>query len=223
MTTSPTTTSATSHGLSTLQLFGLLTILSLMLAWANNEFVMTREVLLALAGGPQNAVQLDKQYEIVQRMQVWGYAMAPLQTLVRIGLAALVIQLMCLLGGADIGFRKIFRISTVAFGALLFGSFLQVVWIVRQPSAAITRASLGIVPDSLAAWFGTVNEAPSFFYLALNRVSITSLLWTMLIYWGLRETRQLRPMGAAIVTAATWSLVGALHIITSLFVRGLVS
>jgi hypothetical protein len=205
-----------------MQLFGLLTILGLVLAWANNEFVMTKEVLLALAGDPQNTAQVELQYETVQRMQVWGYVMAPFQTAFRIGLVGLVVQLMCLLGGIDIGFRKVFRISSVAFGAQLFGSFLQVIWIVRQPTTAITRASLGIVPDSLAAWFGTANEAPSLLYLVLSRASITSMMWMLLLYWGLRETNQIRPVGAAAATIGTWLAVGTLQVATSLFVRGLV-
>lgn len=209
--------------LGTVRLFGLLTIVSLALVWANNEFVMTREVLQALTGHQQLADQLDMQYEAVRRMSTWGYAMAPFQTAFRITFVALIIQMICLLGGIDIAYRRLFRVSAIAFWATLFGSLLQIFWITLQPTTAITQASLGIVPDSLAAWIGTTGTSPSAFYLLLSRVSITSLLWMLLLYWGLRETYRLKLVGAATVTAVTWCIVSAAQTGTALFLRELIS
>ena len=211
------------HTVKTIYVFGLLTVLSTMLVWANNEFVMTKDIFRALAGHSQNLVQVDMQYETVRQMNTWGYVFAPVQTAVRIGFVAVIVQMTCLLGGKEIPFGKIFRISAVAFGATLFGSLLQVFWVVRQPVAAITQASLGIVPDSLAAWLGTTSTDPSFLYLLLSRVSITSLLWMLLLYWGLRETSRMRCFGAATATVVTWCIVSAAQVGTSLFVRELVS
>lgn len=207
----------------TIYLFGMLALISVVLAWANNEFVMTKDVLLALAGNPQNTIQVDMQYETVRHMASWGYVMAPVQTAFRVGFVALIVQMICLLGGKEIHYGRLFRISTIAFGAVLFGSLLQIFWIARQPATAVTQASLGIVPDSLAAWFGTTGTAPSLLHLILSRISITSLLWGLLLYWGLRETRLLRFVGAATVTVGTWCVASAVQIGTSLFVRELVS
>jgi len=206
----------------TIYLFGVLTIVSLALVWANNEFVMTKGVLNALAGNPQNSFQVDMQYETIRRMTAWGYVLAPIQVACRIGCVALVVQMICLLGGREIPYGKMFRTSAIASGATLFGSLLQVFWITQQPATAITQASLGIVPDSLAAWFGTTNTAPSLLYLLLSRVSITSLLWMLLLYWGLRETNRLRAVGAATATAITWVVMSGLQVGTSLFVQKLV-
>ena len=207
----------------TVHLFGLLTAVSLALVWANNEFVMTREVFHTLAGHQQLSGQIDKQYETVSRMNAWAYVLAPFQTAFRIAFVALIVQMTCLLGGIDIAYRRLFRISAIAFGATLFGSLLQIVWIARQPVAAVNQASLGIVPDSIAAWFAASTDAPSIVYLLLSRASITSLLWMLLLYWGLRETERLRRVGAAAATAITWFIVSALQVGTSLFVRSLVS
>ena len=185
----------------TVRLFGLLTAVSLALVWANNEFVMTTEVFQALIGHPQLSGQVDMRYETVRSMSVWGYAMAPFQTAFRIGFVALIVQMTCLLGGIDIAYRRLFRVSAIAFGAILFGTLLQIVWIARQPVAAVTQASLGIVPDSIAAWFAASSDVPSILYLLLSRVSITALLWMLLLYWGLRETERLRRTGAAAATS----------------------
>ena len=209
--------------LGTVRLFGLLTLVSLALVWANNEFVMTKEVLHALTGHQQSAGQLEMQYEAVRRMSAWGYAMAPFQTAFRITFVALIVQMICLLGGIDIAYRKLFRVSAIAFWATLFGSLLQIFWITLQPATAITQASLGIVPDSLAAWVGTTDTSPSVFYLLLSRVSITSLLWMLLMYWGLRETYRLKLVGAATVTAMTWCIVSVAQTGTALFLRELIS
>lgn len=217
-----TSTASGQTPIRTLYLFGLLAIVSTLLAWANNEFVMTKEVFYALAGNPQNTLQVDMQYETVRRMSAWGYVMAPIQTAFRIGFVALIVQMTCLIGGREIPYSRLFRISAIAFGATLFGSLLQIFWIVQQPVTAITQASLGIVPDSVAAWFGTTGTAPSLLHLVLSRVSFTSVLWMLLLYWGLRETNRLRLVGAATATAVTWCIVSAVQVGTSLFVRELV-
>ncbi len=208
--------------ISTVHLFGLLTVASLALVWANNEFVLTKEVFLALAGNPQSSFQVDIQYETVRRMTVWGYGFAPLQTAFRIGFVALVAQMICLLGGIELPFGKVFRVSATAFWATIFGSLLQIVWIAKQPANTITRVSLEIVPDSLAAWLAFPNELPSPLYHTLSRASITSLLWMLLLYWGLRDTNQLRPAGAVVVTTATWLVVSALSVGTTVFAQQLV-
>ena len=208
--------------ISTVYLFGLLTVVSLALVWANNEFVLTKEVFLALAGNPQSSFQVDMQYETVRRMTIWGYGFAPLQTAFRIGFVALVAQMICLLGGIELPFGKVFRVSATAFWATIFGSLLQIVWIAKQSANTITRVSLEIVPDSLAAWLTFPNELPSPLYHTLSRASITSLLWMLLLYWGLRETNQLRPAGAVVVTTATWLVVSALSVGTTVFAQQLV-
>ena len=78
------------------------------------------------------------------------------------------------------------------------------------------------MPDSIAAWFAASTDVPSIVYLLLGRASITSLLWMLLLYWGLRETERLRRVGAAAATAITWFIVSALQVGTSLFVISLV-
>ncbi len=205
------------------QLLGFVTAVSLALAWANNEFVMTKELFVTLAGSPHNTVLLDLQYETVRRMSAWGYVLAPLQTAFRIGVVALIAQTICLLSGFEIPFGKMFRISVTAFIATLFGSLLQILWIVKQPVSAINRASLAIVPDSVAAWLVPVDEAPPLLYHALSRASLTSLLWLLLVYWGLRETKRLSPARAAAVTTATWLIVSALSVGTTMMAQELVS
>jgi hypothetical protein len=222
LTKSPFQNSSSPSSISTVRLFGLLVLASLVLVWANNEFVMTKGIFLALAGDRQETFQVEMQYETVQRMAFWGYGMAPLQTAFRIGFVALVAQMTCLLGGIEIPFGRVFRISATAFWAILFGSSLQILWIAKQPAAAITRASLGIAPDSLAAWLLPQYEAPSLLYHALSRASITSFVWMLLLYWGLRETGRVRPAGAAVVTTATWLVVSTLSLGTTIFVQELV-
>ena len=204
-------------------LFALLAVASIGLAWVNNEFVITKEVFRTLAGNPGNSAQADAQYEAVQSIRIWGYVMAPLQTAFRIGLIAMVVQVVCLIGGVEIKFATLFRIASVAFGAVLFGSVLQILWIVKLPATANTRAALGIVPDSVAAWVGLASDTPTFLYLVLSRVSFTSLLWMLLVYWGLSETKKLRPGGAATVTTATWLIVSTLQVGTTLFMRELIT
>ncbi len=213
----------TQASVKTIYLFGMLSIASMALVWANNEFVMTKEVLFALAGNPHNTILVDAQYETVRFWAAWGYAVAPLQTALRIGFVALIVQITCLLGGSELPYGRLFRISTVAFGATLFGSLLQILWIARQPVTAVMQVSLGFAPDSLAAWFGTTSTSQPFLQLVLGRVSITSLLWMLLLYWGLRETNRLRIVGAVTVTGVTWCVISAVQIGTSLFVQNLVS
>ena len=208
---------------SSIALFLTLASFSIVLVWANNEFVMSKEVFHTLAGSADHSFQAEMQYEAVRRSRVWAYVLAPIQTGFRIGVVALLIQMMCLFGGIEIGYGKLFRIAAVAFGAVLFGTVLQTLWIALQPTEAATQASLGIVPDSLAAWFTSSTEMPLLVHLILSRFSITSLLWMMLLYWGLRETDRLQQTEAGFVTVSTWAALSALKVGATLFARELVS
>lgn len=205
----------------TVYLFVLLAIASVGLVWANNEFVMTRESLASLAGSAIQSYQIDLQYQTIQRYAWWGYVAAPLQTAARVAFVALVIQLACLLGAIEIRFGRLFRIASVAFVATLIGSVLQIIWIARTPSA-IHQASLGIVPDSLAAWIGVSTGAPSLFALLLNRFSLTSLLWILLLLWGLKRSTNLRGSTATVIVIAVWAFVCAMQVGTSMLASRLV-
>ncbi len=195
-------------------LFVLLSLASLVLAWASNEMLFTRETLAAMAGTAANSYQVDLQYESLRQHAWIGYIVSPIQTAIRIVFTALLLQLICLLTGVEARFFALFRVAAFGFIILLLGSILQLIWISQVPGA-IEQASLGIVPDSVAAWVKSVADLPIGLRLSLNRISVTALLWILLLIYGLRRAVQMRLSTATVVTCTTWFIVNLLNVLAA--------
>src|SRR5690606_12460155 len=97
------------HGIATWQLFIAFSILSIVLAWAEQEFVMTREVYQRLLEPRLADEQIDAQFDLVRRYAVWGYLTLPLFLLARVAGVALVMQMICLVAAREVPFRVLFR------------------------------------------------------------------------------------------------------------------
>ncbi len=181
---------------------------------------MSRETLAALAGSTANTYQVELQYETLQRYAWLSYLTAPAQTAIRIFITTLLLQMICLFFGIEARFSPLLRVAAFGFVALLLGSIIQIVWVSQFPTA-IEQASLGIVPDSIAALMERIAGFPTLLRLTLNRISATSLLWILLLVYGLRQTIHMRPATAVAVASATWTLVSVLHIAVATFAEQL--
>ena len=142
--------------LGTWQLFGLLVVASAVLAWAENEFVMTPEVYRNILGSQLEAERLDAQIDMMSRFRGWGYLAIPGMLWLRVAFITLLVQMFCLLGTIEIRFGRLFRIAAIAFIADLVGSANRLVWLVRQGPSAIDAASLGVMSTG-----ATVSSAGS--------------------------------------------------------------
>ncbi len=212
-------TGDTTRRLRTWQLFGLLVVASAVLAWAENEFVMTPEVYRNILGSQLDAERIDAQIDMMSRFRGWGYLTIPVMLWLRVAFIALLVQMFCLLGTIEIPFGRLFRIAAVAFIADLVGSANRLVWLARQGPSAIDVATLGVMPGSIAALFLEPPQGASGFYTVLSQVNGVELGWVGLMVLGLMGTRRVGTGGAVLVTGGVWALVTFLQFAVAMYVQ----
>ncbi len=205
--------------LRTWQLFGLLVVASVVLAWAENEFVMTPEVYHNILGSQLEAERIDAQIDMLSRFRGWGYLIIPVMLWLRVAFIALLVQMFCLLGTIEIPFGRLFRIAAVAFIADLVGSANRLVWLARQGPSAIDVATLGVMPGSIAALFLEPPQGASGFYTVLSQVNGFELGWVGLMVLGLMGTRRVGTGGAVLVTGGVWALVTFLQFAVAMYMQ----
>ncbi len=212
-------TGDTTRGLRTWQLFGLLVVASAVLAWAENEFVMTPEVYRNILGSQLEAERIDAQIDMLSRFRGWGYLTIPVMLWLRVAFIALLVQMFCLLGTIEIRFGRLFRIAAIAFIADLVGSANHLVWLVRQGPLAIDAATLGVMPGSIAGFFLERPQGASGFYTVLSQVNMFELGWVGLMVLGLTGTRRVGTAGAVLVTGGVWALVTFLQFAVAMYMQ----
>ena len=205
--------------LRTWQLFGLLVVASAVLAWAENEFVMTPEVYRNILGSQLDAERIDAQIDMMSRFRGWGYLTVPVMLWLRLAFVALLVQMFCLLGTIEIQFVRLFPIAAIAFVADLLGSANRLVWLVRQGPSAIDAATLGVMPGSIAGFFLQRPQGASGLYTLLSQVNMFELGWAGLMVLGLTGTRRVGTAGAVLVTGGVWALVTFLRFAVALFMQ----
>lgn len=205
--------------LRTWQLFGLLVVASAVLAWAENEFVMTPEVYRNILGSQLDAERIDAQIDMMNRFRGWSYLSIPVMLWLRLAFIALLVQMFCLLGTIEIQFVRLFRIAAIAFVADLVGSANRLVWLARQAPSAIDTATLGVMPGSIAGFFLERPQGASGFYTLLSQVNMFELGWVGLMVLGLTGTRRVGTTGAVLVAGGVWALVTFLQFAVALFMQ----
>jgi hypothetical protein len=203
----------------TWQLFGLLVVASAVLAWAENEFVMTPEVYRNILGSQLGAERIDAQIDMLSRFRGWSYLTIPGMLWLRVAFIALLVQMFCLLGTIEIRFGRLFRIAAIAFISNLVGSANRLVWLVRQEPSAIDAASLGVMPGSIAAFFLETPPGASGFYTVLSQANVFELGWVGLMVLGLTGTRRVGTTGAVLVTGGVWALVTFLQFAIAMYMQ----
>ena len=212
-------TGDTTRPLRTWQLFGLLVVASAVLAWVENEFVMTPEVYRNILGSQLDAERIDAQIDMMSRFRGWGYVTIPVMLWLRLAFIALLVQMFCLLGTIEIQFGRLFRIAAIAGIADLVGSANRLVWLVRQGPSAIDAATLGVMPGSIAGFFLERPQGASGLYTLLSQVNMFELGWAGLMVLGLTGTRRVGTAGAVLVTGGVWALVTFLQFAVALFMQ----
>ncbi|HET6763646.1 MAG TPA: hypothetical protein VFH27_08235 [Longimicrobiaceae bacterium] len=206
--------------LRTWHLFAAVSLVSMALAWANNHWVMTREVYHRVLGGQLDASRIDAQFDLMRQMSTWGYVAVPLIIALRIGLVAMTSQMVALLGGVEIPLRQTFRAAAWGFVAVLYGSGVRVMWLARQTADGLDAHTLSVTPGSLAAVLLPAEQSASLLYVMLSLVSVWELGWAVALGVSLARTGRIGRGGAAAVTLATWALLTLLQAGISAYLTG---
>lgn len=205
---------------STWLLFSLAVGGSLLLAWVSNEFVFTREVYGNLFGEQLTAARVDDFYTVNRQFLGVGYLATPFIVLLRIGVVALLLQMVLLLIGRQIRFRSVFRISTVGFFASLCGSALQSVYLLGQEARDITAADLSYMPGALSNLLSSAAmDTP--IYQLLSILNVYEAMWVVIVTYLLRQASDLSTTAAAATTGSVWIMLTLFRWGLAVFATGL--
>jgi hypothetical protein len=202
---------APSRPVGTWWLFALCALGTVLLTWYTNEFVMTRDVYHQLLGGQMESSRIDTNFDLVQRMTHWGYLATPFAVLIRVGVVTLILQLFLLLMMEEFSLGELFRITTLAYPAVLYGSVMRTAFLAFSDPASLSAESLGVIPGSLASLTTTLASSHYAIYLLLGQVSVSELLWCVIVVVRLTASGRLSRGRSIGVVAAAWTLITLLQ------------
>ena len=149
--------------------------MTLLFVWVQQEFLLPRELRLNVFAGSLSGTQTDR-IEFLQRLDRLGLAVVPIVLLLRLGIAALFLQLGVLLHGTEIKLQTAFRTATVAYGAVLFSLLLQGVFFLKLGSS-LRAEDLATFPDTLTHILGMSAFTNPIAYALAAELSISTLMW----------------------------------------------
>ncbi|HOT98643.1 MAG TPA: hypothetical protein PLN61_06300 [bacterium] len=187
-------------------LFLLLIACEALLTWVYQEQILTREVYHALLKEQLEVQRIDALFDLLERMNLWGYVAIPLVIGIRILFVGFLLQLPLVLRFIDIPFRRLFRIVAVASLPLILLEGIRLLFLAGIPAAQVTRADLNWIPLSLGSLLdlATASAATQGFFSHLN---LFELGFLALLLIGLMRTNRLKRLDAALVVLLMWTVV----------------
>lgn len=187
----------------TWQLYLLITISSIIVSFAFQNFIMTREVYYTLYGSQVEDYRLNDAINLMQKFQIWGLIATPLIIWLRLAFVAFLIQLPLILKFIEIPFREIFRIATLAYLIIFSADIVRFLYLYFLPSKSITAETLIFIPLSITNFLNKENYSELAFSV-LSKINLFELLWGYVIYRGLYKTGKLEKIDAALIVLGVW-------------------
>jgi len=188
----------------TAEIYWMLCAAVVALAYYNTEVVMTRAVFHSILGAQLDTQRIDVQYELTRKWAVLGYVLVPPMLAAEAGFLAFITQLFVLLVGAEAPLGKLFRVAMLAKIPLLAGAAARSVWLGSLPAAAITRATLNVVPWSLGNMLFDPSQALSPGYAFASAINPVELAWGVIMTAGVARIGGMSRRRSAAIVLAVW-------------------
>jgi hypothetical protein len=205
---------------STRALFLAVAATSVGIAWYFSTYVMTRELYHNLLGAQVEASRIDQFFDLLQRRSVWSHLAVPLLVFVRVGMVALIAQLVFLLLGIERPLSPLFRAALWAFLAPLIESASRAVALARMAPAEIDAYVLTVNPGSLAYWLVSDAERGAL-AIVLTPFTLTEAGWLLIFGVTLGSAASVSPRMSAAVAAAVWLLIAFFQVTLALYFSAL--
>jgi len=187
-------------------LFLLLILCEALLTWIYQSQILTREAYHALLKDQLEAQRIDALFELLQRMNLWGYAGIPLVIGIRILFVAFLLQLPLVLRFIDIPFRRLFRIVAVASLPLILLEGIRLLILAGIPAVQVTPADLTWIPLSLGALLD-FSHTPASTQGFFSHFNLFEFGFLGLVFAGLRRGGGLKRLDAGLVVLLMWTVV----------------
>lgn len=199
----------------------IITVVSILISFAFQKIIMTREVYYSLYGSQMEDYRIDDYVSMILKFQIWGYLSTPLIIWLRIAFVAFLIQLPFMLKNIEIPFRDIFRIVTIAYFILLSEDVVKIFYLYFKPPEQITIDSLNFIPLALTSFLEKNNYSVLSFSF-LSKFNLFELLWCIVVYFGLVKTKKLENIDYILIVSFVWVGILALTFGITFFIRILV-
>ncbi len=206
--------------LETWQLYLLITFITVILSYAFQKFIITRDVYYAIYGEQLEADRIDQIFDLTKKFQLWGYLITPLTIWLRISFVAFLIQLPLMLKYIEIPFKEIFRITAFALLALLSVDVIKFFYLYFLPGSSITADTLSFIPLAITNFLPRENYSEIVFAL-LGKINPFEFLWIFIVYRGLHKTGKLEKTDALIYSLGTWIGILILSFALTMFLSSL--
>ena len=204
----------------TWQLFLIITVFSLLISFAFQKVIMTREVFYNLYGSQMEEYRIDDFISMMQKFQILGYVATPLIIWLRIAFVSFLIQLPFMLKYIEIPFKDIFRIVTIAYFVLLSADIVRFFYLYFKPTEQITLDSLTFMPLALTNLLNKSNYSGAVFSF-LSKINLFELAWGIVVYKGLTKLKKLENIDCALIVFGVWVAIEALTFGLTLFIGNL--
>lgn len=183
-------------------------ILNLILAWFQQEYVMTREVYHNLLSDQLEILRINQQIELMERLNVWGYFLLPLLMLLKYSLLSLLLQLPLMFNFIEIPFKKIFRVVILASASSIALTATHLVWLFSLSVNQINETALKVTPLSLSNLID-ISRYPDSSISLLNMFNIFEIGWLILIFMGFNSisNEKLKKIDVALLAVGIWTFL----------------
>jgi hypothetical protein len=197
---SPTTNAA--RAFSTAWVFlAAIALSAILTSYANSHF-LSREALETSLAGRLSPDRIDAQYAQMKAKLWVSYAILPLYVGLRVGLAALVLQLVFLAGGIEIRLAALVRACTLAYFAMIANTAVDI-WTIANPGAVRGVGSLQVLVSPTAS--------PGLLFLA-HTVSVFEVAWCVLVILLIKRVSELKYRAIAISVFGAWAVITGIQV-----------
>ncbi|MCA9731687.1 MAG: hypothetical protein H6696_09095 [Deferribacteres bacterium] len=192
--------------LKTWQLFIIIAVANLVIAWVWNQYILTRDVYYNLLADQLEANRIDEYFDLTRKFTLWAYLFQPALLWMQIIFFTLLLQTPLMLLNIEIPFNQIFRIVLIASLATTALALIQLLKLSFYPPEEITANVLNIVPFSTAELV-EMSEYPLTSIFMLNKFNPFEFLWTFLLYKELVNTKTIKKESSLIIVFGLWLVI----------------
>ena len=187
----------------TWHLFVVIAVLNLITVFILNQFIFTKEVYYSLLSSRMEVSRIDDYFSLISKFRLWGYILAPLVLWLKITIVAMLIQLPLMIKFIEIPFNQIFRIVAWANVSMIFLAAAQIIYFLNIPASQFTRDTISFVPLSLIDLFKNLHFTAAAKGV-IKSINLFELMWIIIVYKGLSDTKKLEKIDAAIIAFGVW-------------------
>ena len=207
--------------MTTWRVFGLISLLWMAVTLYTNERVLAPEVMAGVVGRTTGVELPVARLDQMRRQGRWAYPLLPVLLAIRVGVAALALQLVAMLMASALPYGVAFRAALWGFAAVVYGTFLRMLRLDLLPLGSLSRAELFVVPDSLAVLFTQSDAGVTILSASLNALTLHDALWIGIVMAYLTMATDLSRRRTFVIALCAWCMTAAARVGGQVFVIGI--